>query len=84
MNLHTTLSNLVVSAPPPTVRPEFFPLPQRGPDPFFNLGRTTYYDLEREGQLRLVRLRKRGNVRGKVLVPFDDVLALLNRLNQAP
>lgn len=58
---------------------EFFPLPQRGQDPHFGLGRSTYYDLERRGLLRLVRIRKPGNLRGKVLVPFAETAALIRR-----
>jgi hypothetical protein len=65
---------------PQNQRPEFFPLPQRGPDPFFSLGRSSYYDLEKRGLLRLVRLRKPGNLRGKVLVPYDETAALIRRL----
>jgi hypothetical protein len=83
-----------IQSPPPAVRgiptastqirPEFFALPPRGGDAYFGLSRSTYYDLERAGLLRLVRLRKPGNLRGKVLVPYDDVRALLSRLNQEP
>ncbi len=61
--------------------PEFFPLPQRGQDPFFGLGRSSYYDLEKRGLLRLVRLRKPGNIRGKVLIPYADALAALRKLS---
>jgi hypothetical protein len=63
-----------------TQRPEFFPLPQRGPDPHFGLSRSTYYDLERRGLLRLVRVRKPGNLTGRVLVPFGVTLALIHKL----
>lgn len=61
--------------------PECFPLPQRGQDPHFGLGRSFYYDLERRGLLRLVRLRKPGNLRGKVLVPYADMLAAVRKLS---
>jgi hypothetical protein len=64
-------------------KPELFPLPQRGQDPHFGLGRSTYYDLERRGILRLVRLRKPGNLRGKVLVPYNAALAAIQRLSGA-
>jgi len=63
-----------------SAQPEFFPLPQRGPDPHFGLGRSTYYDVERRGLLRLVRVRKPGNTRGKVLVPYAETAALIRRL----
>ncbi len=63
-------------------RPEFFPIPQRGADPFFGLGRSSYYDLERRGLLRLVRIRKPGQVRGKVLVPFAETAAAIRGLQE--
>ena len=66
----------------PLVRPEFFPMPQRGSDPHFGLCRTSYFDLERAGLVRLVRVRKPGNLRGKVLIPYEAVRALLIKLNQ--
>jgi hypothetical protein len=75
------IKNLVPSGSSVTSRPEFFPLPQRGQDPHFGLGRSTYYDLEKRGLLRLVRLRKPGNVRGRVLVPYVDALAAVRKLS---
>jgi hypothetical protein len=69
-----------IRSSPVKITPEFFTLPSRGPDPYFGLGRSTYYDLERRGLLTLRRLRKPGNLRGRVLVPYAEVLALINRL----
>lgn len=62
--------------------PEFFPLPQRGPDPWFGLARSSYYDFERRGLLKLVRVRKPGCTRGKVLLPYADVARLIRRLSK--
>lgn len=64
---------------PPSYPPTFFPLPSRGADPYFGLGRSSYYDFERRGWLSLVRVRKPGNVRGRVLVPYAKMLALMRR-----
>ncbi len=64
-----------------TIQPEFFPLPQRGHDPHLGLGRSTYYDFERRGLLRLVRVRKPGNLFGKVLVPYAQASALIRSLS---
>jgi hypothetical protein len=62
-------------------KPEFFRLPKSGVrDLYFGLPRTTYYELEKAGAIRLVRLRKRGNIRGTTLIPFDQVLAYLRGL----
>lgn len=69
-------------ASPNNVPPEFFPLPSRGHDPHFGLGRSSYYDLERLGLLRLVRVKKPGNVRGRVLVPYAETGALIRRMAQ--
>jgi hypothetical protein len=70
-------SSLTVAA-----TPEFFPLPQVGQDPHFGLGRSSYYDLERRGLLRLVRVRKPGNLRGRVLVPYAETAALIRRFGK--
>ena len=62
-------------------QPEYFRLPKSGArDPYFGLPRTTYYELEKAGTIRLVRLRKRGNARGTTLIPFDQVLGYLRGL----
>ena len=59
-----------------TNKPETFRLPRSGQrDPYFGLSRTTYYELEKAGTIRLIRLRKRGYTRGTTLIPFDKVLA---------
>jgi hypothetical protein len=58
---------------PSQVPPEFFRLPKSGGDPYFGLGRSYYYEGEKRGYWRLVRLRERGKLRGITLVPFDDV-----------
>jgi hypothetical protein len=63
-----------------TSRPEFFSLPAKGRDPYFSLSRSAYYDLERRGLLRFRRLRKPGNIRGRVLISYDEMRALVDRL----
>jgi hypothetical protein len=76
---------LTTSAPaaiaPARCTPEFFPLPPRGLDQWFGIGRSSYYDLERRGLLTFRRLRKPGNVRGRVLISYAEVSALVNRLS---
>lgn len=63
----------------PAAPPAFFPLPPRGQDPHFGLGRSSYYELEAAGLLTLVRVRKPGNVRGRVLVPYARMTKLMQR-----
>jgi hypothetical protein len=65
-----------------TYRPEFFPLPSRGRDVHFGFSRSAYYSFERSGQLRLVRVRRPGNVRGKVLVPYAAMVDLIRKLSR--
>jgi hypothetical protein len=59
-------------------RPEFYRLPRgAGGDPFFNLTRSFYYEGEKRGYWRLVRIRERGKLRGVTLVPFDAVASFV-------
>jgi hypothetical protein len=66
--------NVLIPSPPATFR-----LPKSGTrDPYFGLARSFYYRAEAEGQLKLVRLTKRGNQRGVTLVPYDAILKILD------
>lgn len=58
-------------------RPETYRLPSKGGDPFFGFTRSWYYSAERDGLLRLIRVRTRGRLRGVTLVPYDDVAAIV-------
>jgi hypothetical protein len=58
-------------------RPETFRLPKMGGDPFFGLGRSFYYEGEKRGYWRLIRIRERGKLRGVTLVPYDAVAAFV-------
>lgn len=48
----------------------------------FGITRTLAYELEAEGSIQFVRIRKRGNLRGKTLVKFDSVRAFLSQCEQ--
>lgn len=62
-------------------KPAFFRLPKPGQrDPHFGLPRSKFYELEKDGKIRLVRLRKRGTARGSTLIPFDQVAGYLRSL----
>jgi hypothetical protein len=62
--------------------PTTFRLPKSGTrDPHFSLTRSFYYAAEAEGQLKLIRLKKRGNQRGVTLIPYVAVLRLLSESN---
>ena len=81
VNMENIYGQSVGSIEPRTLKPETFRLPKPGErDPYFGLPRTTYYELEKTNTIRLIRLRKRGNLRGTTLVPFDDVSAYLRGL----
>jgi hypothetical protein len=60
-------------------RPEFFRLPSRGGDPYFHFTRSYYYEGEKNGWWKLVRLRQRGKQRGVTLVPYDAVFAFIRK-----
>ena len=63
-------------------RPEFFRLPPAGiGDRYFGLSRSSYYEYEKLGYFRLVRIRQRGKLRGVTLVPYDTVADFIR--NQA-
>jgi hypothetical protein len=64
-------------------RPEFFRLPKSGGDPYFGLGRSYYYEGEKQGYWRLVRIRQRGKLRGVTLVPYDAVAAFIRKQGRA-
>jgi hypothetical protein len=60
------------------LRPEFFRLPSCGDsDQFFGFSRTYYYEGEKRGYWRLVRIRERNKQRGVTLVPYDAVAAFV-------
>jgi hypothetical protein len=63
----------IVEAP----RPEFYRLPSVGGDPYFGFSRAAYYNGEKRGWWKLVRLREEGKERGVTLVPYADVLAFV-------
>jgi len=61
-----------------SLQPEFFRLPSGGGrDPYFGLTRTFYYEGEKRGWWKLVRIRKPGKLRGVTLVPYDAVGAFI-------
>ena len=62
---------------PTVARPEFFRLPKTGGDPHFGLTRPHYYELEKLGKIKMVRLRKPGTTKGVTLVPYAAVLRML-------
>ena len=60
------------------LRPECFRLPSAGGgDRYFGFTRTFYYEGEKRGYWRLVRIRERGKLRGVTLVPYDAVAAFV-------
>src|SRR5205809_6983705 len=62
---------------PSQPRPEFFRLPKSGGDPYFGFGRSYYYEGEKHGYWRLIRIRQRGKLRGVTLVPYDAVAGFI-------
>lgn len=81
---HSPKNNSAATAPqqlpPASVRPEFVPLPARGGDAVCNLSRSWWYGAESNGLIRLVRLRKKGALRGRVLLPVEEAVELIRKL----
>jgi len=62
----------------PANAPVTFRIPSLGQrDPYFGLPRSMYYKLEEEGALKMIRLREKNKKRGTTLVPFADVLRVI-------
>ena len=59
-------------------------MPVRGGDPHFGLTRPFYYTAEKEGRLKLVRLRSPGKMRGVTLVPYVAVLRMVEAASGDP
>jgi hypothetical protein len=79
----TTAPRSEGAARPSQIPPEFFRLPKSGGDPYFGLGRSYYYEGEKHGYWRLVRIRQRGKLRGVTLVPYDAVAAFIRNQGRA-
>jgi len=62
--------------------PEWGPLPSRGVDRF-GFSRSGYYTAEKNGDIKLCRVRQPGNMLGKVLVNYASVRVYLAKLCRA-
>ncbi|HEV2046910.1 MAG TPA: hypothetical protein VGQ95_09965 [Chthoniobacterales bacterium] len=79
---HPKTTALLGEAAAGASRPETFRLPKVGGDPFFGFGRSFYYEGEKRGYWRLIRIRERGKLRGVTLVPFDAVASFVRKQMQ--
>lgn len=75
-----TKTRLPAASPASNFRPEYLHLPAIGGDPICGLSRSSWYDLEARGLIRLVRVRKPGAQRGRTLLPVPQAIALVKRL----
>lgn len=64
-------------------QPEFVAIPTVGGDPVTGLSRSYWYDLEARGLIRLVRIRKPGNVKARVLLPVAAAIAVVRKLSDS-
>jgi len=62
--------------------PEFVSLPSRGGDPVCGLSRSFWYSCEQDGLILLRRIRRPGQIRGRVLLPVSEAVSLVNRLGR--
>jgi hypothetical protein len=76
----TMSTSTAVMAPPvaseAAAEPEFASIPNARL--LLGLSRSTLYELEAEREIRFIRVRKRGNMRGRVLVDLASVRKFLN------
>jgi hypothetical protein len=81
------MSGTITTPTPEAValRPETFRLPKPGSggDKFFGLSRAWYYNAEKNGWLRLIRIRAEGRERGVTLVPYRQVEAFVRAQMEA-
>ena|SRR5947207_376040 len=62
----------------PVLEPITYRLPPPGAgDPFFHLSRSWYYNAEKLGWLKLIRICSEGRQRGVTLVDFQQVAAFV-------
>lgn len=71
------------STAPVTVGAEFCTLPAKGGDPVCGMSRRWWYDVEKAGLIKLVRVRMPGRQLGRVLLPIPQALACIRRLGEA-
>jgi len=67
----------------PAIAPETFRLPTIGVDKHFGCTRSFYYNLEKRGLIRLIRIRDRGKLRGITLVPYDEMKKIVEEAKAA-
>ena len=75
-----TLTSAAIVPTESVALPEFGTLPTLRV--LFSIPRSTAYELEKAGEISFVRLRKRGQIRGKVLVDFASVRGYLKRCEE--
>lgn len=64
-------------------KPEFFPMPTKGVDPWFGIGRGSYYNFEKLGMIRLTRIRKPGCIRaGPVIISYAAVQRMIEKIEE--
>lgn len=66
------------------LRPDTFRLPKPGvSDPYFGCSRSYYYEGEKRGYWKLIRIRDEGKERGITLIPYEDVLRFVRQQMEA-
>ena len=69
---------------PNGVRPEFVRFPRNGErEPHTGLTRAFLYSLAAAGEIKTVKLRRRGNNAGVSLISFDSLIEYINRAKEA-
>jgi len=79
MEINPTVTATTLTA----TAPELLPIPPKGGDRIFSLSRSSWYSLEKLGVVQLIRIRKPGNLRGRVLIPVERARIALAKLANA-
>ncbi|HKB89650.1 MAG TPA: hypothetical protein VKC60_03920 [Opitutaceae bacterium] len=75
-----TTTQFLATAVTSNPHPEFVPLPSVGGDPVCRLSRSFWYAAEKKGLINLTRVRLPGRMRGRVLLPVPQAIALVQKL----
>ena len=61
--------------------PAFVSLKSAGGDPVTGMSRSWWYGAEKDGLIKLTRIRRDGRVKARVLLPVPQAIALIRRLS---
>ena len=79
----TNTLNPATGNPVSKFTPEFVTLKPSGGDPVTGLSRSWWYNAEKQGLIKLARVRNPGRVKARVLLPVAAAIALVHKLSDS-